>query len=76
MAPSIYLYFQITPYLLVNAPSVQSYVITKYLYIIRFVSWNTPTTSKKFQAKIEDHESIVKEKETRAENGQTDPVAT
>jgi hypothetical protein len=76
MAPSIYLYFQITPFLLVIAPSVHSYVITKYLYIIRFVSWNTPKASKKFQAKIEYHERIAKEKETRAENGQSDPVAT
>jgi hypothetical protein len=76
MATSIFLYFQITPYLLVNAPTVHFYVVTKYLYIIRFVSWNTPTTSKKFQAKIEDHERIAEEKETRAENGQSDPVAT
>ncbi len=40
------------------------------------MSWNTPKASKKFQAKIEYHERIAKEKETRAENGQSDPVAT
>jgi hypothetical protein len=40
------------------------------------VSWNTLKASKKLQAKIEDHERIAEEKETRAENGQSDPVAT